>query len=194
MRDGNIYKIYNWIQQIQYAANRYEDELAEKYSSLMKLCSVIYGQCLAIFEESDEYMICHMLSEIAKIIYIDTYQSSKKDGVTKYLIEHREHHYFSRPFPYTYGCTKIKLKEIWKSLVVDNSMQNRIYCFLQIKEEYSLNSWEKIMKLVNRYRWNKEKFEELKVLNISKYSSKSKQNSKDYKEEKMYNLKNLLGI
>ena len=193
-RDEKVYRIYEWIQQIQYAANRYSDETADKYKGIMEICAKIYGECFAIFQKIDDYAMAYILSEISKILYKECSPRETKswDTVTKYLIDDNAHHYIKSP----YNSSNDKLKSskyAWKSLHQDDSQQNRLYIFLELSEENCDFKWKEVMKIVSKYRWDKRKFGALMKKN-QELKEKKERNTSDYKRERDEQIKDLLDI
>lgn len=195
-RDGKVYEIYLWIQQIQYAVNRYQDELSEAYVGVMKICSKIYGLCFVIFNETTEFALAYILNKISILLYTNynQYKPETWDEVTKFLISNHAHHDIRNPFKYGSYDKLREAKNLWKSLYEDNSLQNRMYCYLVISGNEFSHHWKKVLEIVSSNKWDEKKFVELKEQNIKNKKEKEEQNSKNWKEDKEFYVKEILSI
>lgn len=196
-RDGKVYQIYQWVQQIQYAVNRYTDDLSEQYVGMMNLCSNIYGLCFAIFNQQEYYAMAYMLNKISKILYgnCEIREKENWDIITVFLIKDCGHHSIRSPFKYLVPAYKLKeIKSIWKSLVQDDSFQNRLYSYLVLSTTHYNHQWKEIEILIAEHNFDKEKFNLLKLENQSQELKSKNDNLEEYGDEKKYYLNDLLGI
>jgi hypothetical protein len=189
-RDEIVYRIWEWAHQIQYAANRENDDVSERHSDLMELVSSIMGECFSIFRESDNYAIAEVLRKISELLYKNTYLSNKSkwDAVTKYLVEDAAHHEIRK------NHNLDEIKGYWKSLYLDHSEKNRLYVFLQLSKEHYKHKWDEIFALAKKKKWDEKPFKELMGKNMAAQSKKEKDSLTDSKKEDDFYTKEILGI
>ncbi len=128
-RNAAVYNIYNLLQNIQYATNRYDDTLSEQYAEMNNLIADCMGAIFSILVEEKEFTVAYLKHEIAKILVGSTYRVKKEDAdavqmlVDKYYL----HQEISSYKPDCAPCYEVYyLKLILKSLTICGSLKNRM--------------------------------------------------------------------
>lgn len=176
-----IYKMKQWLENLQYASNRYEDEVSEQYKALNEIVAQCMGQMFKIWQK-EEWAKTWLLSEICKLLVGNTYAVKVKDAdiVNQYINKTSAHHDITAGLLMTIP----ELKEILLLLTEENSIKNRIQALIKIAG-----------KRIGKYKHNAEPLQKMakeygviwKIEKVKKETEKS-----EYQENKEYYRKALL--
>ncbi len=197
--DGVVYEIYQWVQQIQYAVNRYQDELAAKHIDLMKICSKLIGECFSVFSRSENFALAYIMCQVSELLYTknsDPKDEKKWDVATKYLVENHGHHAIRNPFNHLPPISKLdEAKKLWKSLYLDQSEENRLFLFYSLVERHEFDhKYKKLIEIAEEKGWDIEKFKKMAKENVALKKEKDKEQTNEWKEDKEFYTKDILGI
>lgn len=93
-----VKNVHDWLQNIQYAANRYADELSEGLKDLRDLVARMIGEVFAIYNAEPRFASAWLLNEIAQKLYGNISYKLRKDvdDVTKLMLDQNSHHDMTR--------------------------------------------------------------------------------------------------
>ena len=185
-RDAIVFRVYEILQQIQYAANRYKDQLSEQYLEVNRLVAKALGTIFYIFNEADSFTIAWLKNEIAELLIGKTHLVKKVDAdiVQSYIDKNNEHHTIKSYRPH--GDQIFELKKILADLTVDHSVKGRVKALVKMTVHHA----ERYSKIMNQL---KELADSVNV-KIPKVKAKKKDETSEYQEERDFYRKNLLGI
>jgi len=210
-----IYEIYKWCQQLQYAINRYEDDFSREHKVVLNKAHTILGECFNVFQDSDKFADAYLLHKACKILYTDKYGwkdkkgKSKADELTQFLDKHAIHHSLKNAFSKEYAYRTYYLKQAYKSLVEDGSMQNRAFWMVKmssddfdslhpnypyVKTKSQNHHTKELLELIDNKKWDKAKFLKAFTEADVTVAKEKDQHHKDFTEEKDFYVKDLLGI
>lgn len=184
-RNKVVYEIYKWLQNINYATNRYKDSLSEEYKEVNSLVSTCVGIIFNIFYIEKQFTVVWLKHEIAKILIGKTWKVkvTEADSIQLFINKHAEHHTIKS---YRHPQYEIKdLKNILSSLTQDNSLRNRCKVLIHI-----------VGSKVGKYAYQAK---DLKILaesfNIEwKVVKVKKQTINEYKADRLFYREDLLDI
>lgn len=180
-----IYKISEWLENIMYAANRYQDVLSEQYYRLTECVAMCKGHIFHIWTEEDQYPKAWLVNEISKLLLKNTawVEIEKADDIQRLVHNHNIHHTIA-------GMQRESieyLREILKRLTVDNSDKNRLQVLLDIiagKEILIPKKKTDILATCKKYR--------IKWIPVE--VKKDNESLSNYQESREWYRKDLLGI
>lgn len=193
-----VYQIYCWIQQYQYAANRYQDELTQKFSKTSRIVSQMMGEIFEVFEtKSDSFSSAYLLQEICKKLYGNvTYREEKDlDIVTAFLIKHCVHH--DIPHWYKRDARRVeRLKAALRWVEKNHTLRDRLHLAIDLggksfaQYEHKQKELRKICKDVNL------SYEKRVKPILSRHKKEKVENDRasasDFSERKQFNRDHLL--
>ncbi len=180
-----VQEIKPWIENIQYATNRYSDETSKGYASLNELVSKIQGYMFSIWEAEKGFSKAWLIREIAILLAGPTslVKIEKADALQQWVNKHCIHHNIKSNLK---NLEIHKLKEILSSLTKNHTLKNRCRIMISI-----------VGSDVYKYKKQYEPFRELaKSIGINvviKVVKKVKQES-EYVQEREYYRQDLLAV
>ena len=129
-----MYRIYELLQNIQYAANRYKDEVSEGYVETLALTATAFGEIFRIFHEDKKFAEAWLMHEIAQILIGNTSYRKKADSdCITILCDNNALHHSIKSWNSRYYSYRIhELKQILKSLTANSSLKNRFLVIMKM--------------------------------------------------------------
>ena len=151
----------------------------------------------SVFKQSDNYALAYITCQIAQILYGESHpaKSLEWDTVTKYLVKENAHHDIAKPFKRLCLSERITAtKEVYKSLYQDTSIENRMYCFLDMTGEHYEYKWAEVFEMAEELHWSLPRFQLLMDKNIAQEKECELERNKESEDESDYYIKELLEL
>ena len=184
-RDSIVFKVYEMLQHIRYASNRYKDQISDQYSEVNRLVAKALGTIFCIFNEADSFTIAWLKNEIAELLIGKTFlvKKTEADVVQTYIDKNNAHHAIKSYKPT--GREIVELKKILADLTIDHSIKGRVKALVKMTL-HNAEQYDKVMVQL------KELADSVKVKVPKKI--KKKVGKSEYEESREFYRNDLLGI